>query len=427
MDLESSITRALLLQDHYNLVRRQIEQRFLTIDAILKEAKEKLLASIDAIVLTFSGKTQYYEDQFAALNEYKRKTEDILQINNVSEFRSEQMKEIDGLLKDIQERSAKKVGNIQLKWNENVIKEAIDNFCQVNYTETQSNGTCPIRDYTQDHEPIKCFSSQGIHDEELMNPAGIAIDSNTNNIFVADSTENCVKVFSQDGEYLYHFGNKDGVIMFGPHGLCIDGDLLYLTQKRSSSVRVYRLDGTFLKKVGKFGTNNDAFRFPTGLCINPDNGDLYVCDSGNNRVIVFTKNLVYKRTFGNGILKRPKDIKIDHNGEIIVLDSNNFCFHFFDKKGKHLGQIIQNDDDPMKLFGLKEPQFFDLDFQGNAIISDAGNHCLSVFTMNGEYLKVIGGYGKEKGEFVHPQGVAVSKDGHIVSVCTREKNQIQIF
>ena len=215
-------------------------------------------------------------------------------------------------------------------------------------------------------------------------------------------------------------GDRDK--MLGPYGVCIDDDLLYVTQTKSSCISLFRLDSTFLRKIGKFGSDEAEFLLPLGVSTDPNNGDVYVCDSGNNRIQVFDRNLVFKRTFGNVYyLKRPRDVRINANGEILVLDSSLDCLHFFGKEGQHLFETIHSST------GVKVPQFFALDHQGNAVISDAGNNTIWVYTMNGKQVKVIGGYGHKEGEFLCPQGIAIGNDGKIITVCNRDKEQIQIF
>ena len=421
MDLESSLTSRPIEHDHYQNIRSQIEEQFLSMEKMLRETKNRLIAKLDSTVRVIRDKTQNYQQQFALLHAYKVHTEEFLRNNNFKNFKTHQIGEIDDQIGDVQQRYDHKIANIQLKWAENSLKQAINEYCKIVVVRSQSI----TPEYPRNEVPKTCFGSKGTQEGNLKAPTGIAIDPKTNNIYIADNTGSCVKVYSKEGKFLLKIDHKDK--MLAPYGLCIDDDLMYVTQTKSSSISLFRLDGTFLRKIGKSGSNEAEFLLPLGVTTDPDNGDVYVCDSGNNRIQVFNRNLVFKRTFGNGHLKRPRDININANGEIIVLDSSLVCLHTFGKGGKHFDQVVHSSKNTLELTGVREPQFFALDHQGNAVISDAGNHSLCVFTMKGEQIKVIGGYGQEEGEFIHPQGIAVGNDGRIVSVCNRDKGQIQIF
>ena len=421
MDLESSLTSRPVEHDHYQNIREEIEEKFASFERMLKETKERLLDKFDRIVAKIRDKTQTYRQQFALLHEYKNHTEELLRSNKFNLFKTQQIGGIDEQIGDIKQRYENKIANIQLKWDENPLKEAIEKFCKVTFAKYQPPRV-GFRDYSQNLLPIKCFGSKGILAENLRDPAGVAIDHITNNIYVADNTKNCVKVFSKEGEFLFQIRDR----MYGPYGLCIEDDNLYISQVKTSSICMYKLDGTFIKQVGRIGSKDGEFILPLGLCVDGVNGDVYVSDSGNNRIQVFTKNLIYKKAFGVGSLKRPRDVKINNN-DIIVLDSNMFCLHTFDSEGNHLHQAIRNSNNALEFTGVREPLFFDIDPQGNAVISDVANHSICVFKMNGEQIKVIGGYGRNDGECINPQGIAVGKDGLIVSVCNRGKNMIQVF
>ena len=424
MDLESSLTSRPVEHDHYQNIREEIEEKFAYFERTLRESKERLLEKLDRIVAKIRDKTQTYRQQFALLHEYKNHTEELLRNNKFNLFKTQQIGGIDEQMGDIKQRYENKIANIQLKWDENPLKEAIEKFCKItiarNQPQSQDEG---FRDYSQNLLPVKSFGSKGVLAGDLRDPAGVAIDHITNNIYVADNTKNCIKVFSKEGEFLFQIQDR----MYGLYGLCIEADTLYISQVKTSSICMYKLDGTFIKQVGRIGSKGGEFILPLGLCVDGVNGDLYVCDSGNNRIQVFTKNLIFKEAFGTGSLKRPRDVKINHNNEIIVLDSNVFCLHTFDSEGNHLHQAIRNSNNALELPGVREPLFFDIDPQGNAVISDVANHSISVFKMNGVQIKVIGGYGRNVGECINPQGIAVGKDGLIVSACNRGGNMIQIF
>ena len=419
MDLESSITSHPIEHDHYQNIRAQIEEQFSLMEKMLREQKDRILAKLDSTVRGITDKVETYQQQFALLHVYKAHTDEILRNNNLKNFKTHQMGEIDEQIGEVKQRYDHRIAKIQLKWAENSLRQAINEFCKIAFVRSSSSD-CPRKEI-----PKISFGSKGTNEGNLKAPTGVAIDPQSNNIFIADNANNCVQVYSQEGKCLRRIGDRDR--MLGPYGICIDDGLLYVTQTESSCVSLFRLDGTFLRKIGKSGSNEAEFLLPLGVSTDPNNGDVYVCDSGNNRIQVFNRNLVFKKKFGNENLKRPRDIKIDANGAMIVMDSSIDCIHLFGKGGEHLYQTIHCHKRSQELLSVKEPQFFALDHQGNIIISDAGNNSLCVFTLGGDIVRSIGGYGHEEGEFIYPQGIAIADDGRIITVCNRDKHQIQIF
>lgn len=51
---------------------------------------------------------------------------------------------------------------------------------------------------------------------------------------------------------------------------------------------------------------------------------------------------------------------------------------------------------------------------GDIVVCDSGNHRLEIFDARGNFLKEIGRYGVDAGEFDSPSGVAVNRFGQIV-------------
>ena len=114
-------------------------------------------------------------------------------------------------------------------------------------------------------------------------------------IYVADTVNDCVKVFDNTGKYLSRIGDStgDGKMNY-PHSLAIYENRILISHgihywNNRSSILNYQLDGKFLSRIGKHGIADLQFRFPYGLTINQTNGDIYVCDSDNKRIQILSK------------------------------------------------------------------------------------------------------------------------------------------
>ena len=78
--------------------------------------------------------------------------------------------------------------------------------------------------------------------------------SHGNRYFVSDCNGNCIKVFSEEGDFLYQFGREgtgDGEFDF-PAGLAVDkSDRLVVCDNDNNRIQLFQLDGTFCCKFGR--------------------------------------------------------------------------------------------------------------------------------------------------------------------------------
>ena len=95
-------------------------------------------------------------------------------------------------------------------------------------------------------------------------------------------------MFSEDGQYLRHFGQKGqgkGELC-RPTRLCIRGEYVYVTESRNHCVSVFRTSGEFVHSFGKEGSGRGELNSPRGIAVDHD-GFVFVCDTGNKRIQVF--------------------------------------------------------------------------------------------------------------------------------------------
>jgi tripartite motif-containing protein 71 len=69
--------------------------------------------------------------------------------------------------------------------------------------------------------------------------------------------------------------------------VAVDEDgYIFVADSRNDRVQVFTPNGQFLKKFGLKGNGPGEFDRPSGICISPA-GEIIVVDFGNNRVQVF--------------------------------------------------------------------------------------------------------------------------------------------
>ena len=83
--------------------------------------------------------------------------------------------------------------------------------------------------------------------EQLNNPHGVTVDNRTGNIYIADQSNNCVKVFDSTGKYLFKFGdNEREGNMNNPRGVAIYEDRILVTQGNNCILNYQLNESLFL-------------------------------------------------------------------------------------------------------------------------------------------------------------------------------------
>ena len=124
--------------------------------------------------------------------------------------------------------------------------------------------------------------------DQLEGPMDIDFDSQ-GNIYVVDFEKNQVLVYSEDGQYLCHFGqwwDEGEDELSGPAGLCVSRDYVYVTEYYNNRVTVFCTSGEFVHSFGKKGSGRGELDSPYGIAIDQD-GFVLVSDNDNNRIQVF--------------------------------------------------------------------------------------------------------------------------------------------
>jgi len=122
--------------------------------------------------------------------------------------------------------------------------------------------------------------------------------------------------------------------------------LLYVSDVSLDQVLVYDADTLkLLRKIGTTGHNHELtapgdLAKPTGVAVDKD-GNLYVCDTLNDRIEVFDADGVFIRTWGKngdgpGYFARPKGVAIDSDGHVWVADGMQDRVQVFNPDGQLL-------------------------------------------------------------------------------------------
>ena len=157
----------------------------------------------------------------------------------------------------------------------------------------------------------------------LDSPRGITIDK-TGNVYVVDTNHNRVVKFDRDGKLLFSFGREGGGKgeFYYPRGIGINSkDYLYVADTFHSKVQVFTLNGKYVGEFGKPGTGKGEFRKTRYLAFDKRN-NIYISDYNNGRIQVFSKEGKFLYSIGKNILLNPEGVMLDGN-YLWVCDSGN--------------------------------------------------------------------------------------------------------
>ncbi len=257
-----------------------------------------------------------------------------------------------------------------------------------------------------------------IEQGELLYPQGIFVNKD-NNIFVVDQGNCRVQEFNKKGKFIRMFGGKD--YLYRPSDVAVlpDGNIIVLDSYNQattgSGIAVFSKDGKFIKKINSFGKDGSyAFNAPSGVSLDKD-GNIYITDTVNNRILIFDDNLNFLEQFGNDYLSSPTGIAVG-NKNIYVGDFGNRRIDIFSKDTYKLVNTITQFTVKRNV-GFWYPYYKTFTFKpsplslsvddNNLYFVDAKEDVIVSFGKNGKEKQTIERFGTAKGQFVKPYGISV--------------------
>ncbi len=264
---------------------------------------------------------------------------------------------------------------------------------------------------------------------ELDGAAGLAVDEE-GLLYVAEVRNNRISVFNQQGGFVRAFGadvnpNEDGTgaevcdefeackrgepgsrpgQLNSPGGLAIDSSgVLFVAELANNRVSLYRRDGTFLRAFGKgvnriLGGRTDRCSSRCGPGVRADGpgalngaiavavdaaGNVYVSESVNRRVSVFSPDLAFQRAFGTDV------IPSNGNTGFEVCTNATGC-----KAGSN-GSVFGRPGGTARANGpgvLNQPLGLAFGAGGALLVAETANRRVSVFSPESVFL---GAFGKD--------------------------------
>lgn len=219
---------------------------------------------------------------------------------------------------------------------------------------------------------------------QFKEPWGIEVAAD-GTVYVADTWNHRIQRFGSDGTFLGawgHFGQAAAGqsagslgVFYGPRDVAVNADgLVYVTDTGNKRVQVFTADGEFVGEFGEGGPLEGQFDEQVGLDIGPD-GLLYVADTWNGRVDVFDSNHTFLRQwtvegwYGQSVNNKPY-LATDTTGWVLITDPEMYRVLVFDAVGVYVGGFGRYSTEAD---GMALPTGIDVGSDGTIWVADAGN------------------------------------------------------
>ncbi len=251
--------------------------------------------------------------------------------------------------------------------------------------------------------------------ESLVQPMGVAPSRDGKRLYVTDYAKPAVWVFDFEARSMTSLGDSAHAFE-SPLGITVDdSDVVYIVDSVPRRISVYDANGKFLRSI-----THESMERPTGIAIDSARRLIYVADSASrnspNHVIrVFDLDGTYLKAFGgvgseHGKFSFPSYLALDDTGNLYVTDTLNGRVQAFDPDGRYLKSFGQ----PGDAFGMfDKPKGVALDSFGNLYVVDAAWSNVQIFNQQGQVLLFFGGRGRFPGLLFNPTGIATDKSNRI--------------
>ncbi len=306
--------------------------------------------------------------------------------------------------------------------------------------------------YAQGQKQIAAVQQLGVTGQagsaegQLNFPRAVTVDK-AGNVYVADSGNNRIVVFGPDGAFLRQWGSTckldsgegcqdGGKGQFNePWGIAVGDDgSVYVADTWNYRIQKFTNAGEFVTMWGMFGSTGgelgqpNIFYGPRSLAIGLD-GNLYVMDTGNQRVQVFAPDGSFVQQWGGGGIidgrfSEPVGLGQDADGNWFVTDTWNKRIQKFSPVYEYLAQWPVSGWPSQSV--VNKPALA-VDPERKIVYAvDPENYRVLAWDTNGEFKATWGMYGNDAQSFTLPTGIAVGADGKVY-VADGDAHRIMIF
>jgi len=171
--------------------------------------------------------------------------------------------------------------------------------------------------------------------------------------------------------------------LLSPVALDLDGrGNIYILDSGKDRVIKYTKDGRFITQFGGFGLEKGRLNNPSDLSVQ---NFIYIVDAGNERIVKYDLDGNFLLDFGE--FDSPLSLSQDGYGNVYVVDNGDNKIKVYNPRGRLMYEFGE--------FGWGEGFFYNpngiaIDNVGNLYIADNGNHRIQVLTNKGRFIRTFG-------------------------------------
>jgi len=240
-------------------------------------------------------------------------------------------------------------------------------------------GNMRVQKFNNDGTFLKTWGSSGTGSGQFHSPAGIVVFNGT--VFVVDNQLKNIQKFDLNGKFLSKWGKegKEQGQFLLPNGIAVspDGEI-YVVDTGNQRIQKFTPNGEFISEFGESGTGTGKLVSPIGIAID-NKENIFISDPGQNKILKFDSKGVYSQSFGPnfaGFPIIPQGMVTDPSGNIYVVDTGNDRILLLSQEGTTLtswGSMgIANGQ-------FKTPKDIALDKNGYLFVVDSNGHRIQKF------------------------------------------------
>ena len=230
---------------------------------------------------------------------------------------------------------------------------------------------------------------------KLKYPYGLYIDDSTNLVYIADSSDKRIKVWTLDGDYVCTFGEE---VLKCPKRVTLTNKALFVTDRDNSCIFKFQLFNLSLLARSDF-----EMVYASAICSSTD--EVFAVDDKNIILVLNTDLKVLKKFSGS--IKECVDIKIKNSILYALEFSENEIKLLDSKTGNSIKTVTTNNDKVC----FNNACYFCLDQNGNFLITNWRTNQIKIIAEDGTPLRL---FNTSDWELDKPQGIEVSNSNKIV-------------
>ncbi len=230
---------------------------------------------------------------------------------------------------------------------------------------------------------------------DLENPHDLKLTPDGRYLFVADVGNNRVAILDPDSLALVGAFGADH--QAGTHDIDFDATgRVYVADTHNNRVTIYTLDGLDARRVGEL---SERIRGPEGVLAHP-NGRIYVAGAWSGNVVAYADGKIVAELRG---LSSPHDVELAADGNIWLADAGNDRLLLLSPELEIRRELGRRD------YAFKGVRYLDLTADGTIVAADKNNHQIKFIDSAYRLVKVLGDGkpGRGPGRFTTPEGVEI--------------------